>query len=174
MEQQQEQNEVQTEKPEETKVEYEVEKEEPKKVEPEVKKEVVQEDLSEKIDLIPRLNRDTYIARGIITSFNKVDNLPKLEISQLEIAFQDVLRRAEIFATHTIETEALSVRERMTMILDMINNSGTLKFIDCFTFEEGKMGAIVTFLAILEMVKESLVDIIQNDDFSMIYLQAKL
>ena len=85
-----------------------------------------------------------------------------------------MLRRAEIFATHTIETEALSVRERMTTILDMINNSGTLKFIDCFTFEEGKMGAIVTFLAILEMVKESLVDIIQNDDFSMIYLQAKI
>ena len=131
-------------------------------------------DLSEKIDLIPRLNRDTFIARGIITSFNKVDNLPKLEINQLETAFQDVLRRAEIFATHTIETEALSVRERMTTILDMINNSGTLKFIDCFTFEEGKMGAIVTFLAILEMVKESLVDIIQNDDFSMIYLQAKI
>ena len=131
-------------------------------------------DLSEKIDLIPRLNRDTFIATGIITSFNKVDNLPKLELSQLEAAFQDVLRRAEIFATHTIETEALSVRERMTTILDMINNSGTIKFIDCFTFEEGKMGAIVTFLAILEMVKESLIDIIQNDDFSMIYLQAKI
>lgn len=130
-------------------------------------------DLSEKIDLIPRLHRDTFVISGIMTNFNNTDERPKIELSQLESAFQEVLRRAEIFATHTIESEALSVRERMSNIIDAINNNGTIKFIDCFTFQEGRMGAIVTFLAILEMVKESLIDIIQNDDFSMIYLQVK-
>ena len=130
-------------------------------------------DLSEKIDLIPRLHRDTFVISGIMTNFNNTDERPKIELSQLESAFQEVLRRAEIFATHTIEAEALSVRERMSNIIDAINNNGTIKFIDCFTFQEGRMGAIVTFLAILEMVKESLIDIIQNDDFSMIYLQVK-
>ena len=130
-------------------------------------------ELSEKIDLIPRLNRDTFVVSGIMASFDKTEVLPKIELSQLESAFQEVLRRAEIYATHTIESEALSVRERMSNIIDTININGTVKFIDCFTFQEGRMGAIVTFLAILEMVKESLIDIIQNDDFSMIYLQAK-
>tara|TARA_Y100000748_G_scaffold96830_1_gene80704 strand:- start:516 stop:707 length:192 start_codon:yes stop_codon:yes gene_type:complete len=60
----------------------------------------------------------------------------------------------------------------MSLILDSIKENGTIKFIDCFTHKEGKMGAIVTFLAILEMVKESLIDIIQNEDYSMIYLQS--
>ena len=130
-------------------------------------------ELSEKLDDIPRRNRDTFVISGIMTNFNKTENLPKLEIDQLEAAFQDVIRRAEIYATHTIESEALSVRERMSSILFNINTHGTMKFIDCFTYEEGRMGAIVTFLAILEMVKESLIDIIQNEDYSMIYLQSK-
>ena len=130
-------------------------------------------DLSEKLDVIPRRNRDTFVISGIITNFNKTDNLPKLELDQLEAAFQDVLKRAEIYASHTIESEALSVRERMSSILININKNGTIKFTECFTYSEGRMGAIVTFLAILEMVKESLIDIIQNEDFSMIYLQTK-
>ena len=105
-------------------------------------------ELSEKLDDIPRRNRDTFVISGIMTNFNKTENLPKLEIDQLEAAFQDVIRRAEIYATHTIESEALSVRERMSSILLNINTHGTMKFIDCFTYEEGRMGAIVTFLAI--------------------------
>ena len=130
-------------------------------------------DLSEKLDVIPRRNRDTFVISGIMTNFNKTDNLPKLKLDQLEAAFQDVLKRAEIYASHTIESETLSVRERMSGILININKNGTIKFTECFTYSEGRMGAIVTFLAILEMVKESLIDIIQNEDFSIIYLQAK-
>ena len=107
-------------------------------------------DLSEKLDVIPRRNRDTFVVSGIMTNFNKVDNLPKLKLDQLEAAFQDILKRAEIYASHTIESEALSVRERMSSILININKNGTIKFIDCFTYSEGRMGAIVTFLAILE------------------------
>ena len=130
-------------------------------------------DLSEKLDVIPRRNRDTFVISGIITNFNKTDNMPKLKLDQLEAAFQSVLKRAEIYASHTIESEALSVRERMSSILININKNGTIKFTECFTYSEGRMGAIVTFLAILEMVKESMIDIIQNEDFSMIYLQTK-
>ena len=131
-------------------------------------------DLSEKLDVIPRRNRDTFVISGIMTNFNKTDNLPRLKLDQLEAAFQDVLKRAEIYASHTIESETLSVRERMSSILININKNGTIKFTECFTYSEGRMGAIVTFLAILEMVKESLIDIIQNEDFSIIYLQTKI
>ena len=113
-------------------------------------------DLSEKLDVIPRRNRDTFVISGIMTNFNKTDNLPKLKLDQLEAAFQEVLKRAEIYASHTIESETLSVRERMSSILININKNGTIKFTECFTYSEGRMGAIVTFLAILEMVKESL------------------
>ena len=60
-------------------------------------------DLSEKIDLIPRLHRDTFVISGIMTNFNNTEERPKIELSQLESAFQEVLRRAEKFATHTIE-----------------------------------------------------------------------
>ena len=125
------------------------------------------------IDSIPRLNRDTFVVSGIISCFKKEDVKPIIDISQLEKAFQEVLYRAELFASHNIEAEALSVRERMSIILDSLNTEETITFIDCFSFKEGKMGAIVTFLAILEMVKENLIDIIQNEDFSMIYLQLK-
>jgi len=129
-------------------------------------------ELSLKLDDAPRLNRDIFVVSGILAKFERKDDTPSIDLSQLESAFQEVLRRAEIFASHNIQSETLSVRERMSLILDSINESGTIKFIDCFTHEEGKMGAIVTFLAILEMVKESLIDIIQNEDYSMIYLQS--
>ena len=130
--------------------------------------------LSEEINEIPRVNRDTYVVSGIMTHFKHVQKMPTIEIDELEKAFQEVLRRAEIFASHNIEAEKLSVRERMTSIIDALNSKNMMSFIDCFNFKEGRMGVIVTFLAILELVKENLIDIIQNENFSMIYLQSKI
>ena len=130
-------------------------------------------DLSVKIDEVPRLNRDTFVISGILANFKRKETMPTIKMSQLQEAFHEVLKRAEINASHNIQTETLSVRERMSKILDEINKQETISFIDCFNFNEGKMGAIVTFLAILEMVKENLIDIIQNEDFSMIYLQTR-
>ena len=127
--------------------------------------------LSDQLDEIPRLNRDTFIVSRIFANIEKKDTMPTINLEELEIAFQEVLKRAEIFASHEIQSEALSVRERMSLILDIINKNETIKFIDCFTYQEGRMGVIVTFLAILELVKESLIDIVQNQDYSMIYLQ---
>ena len=128
--------------------------------------------LSEKLDEIPRLNRDTFIISRIFANIEKKDTMPTIDLGELETAFQEVLKRAEIFASHEIQSEALSVRERMSFILDIINKHETIKFIDCFTYQEGRMGAIVTFLAILELAKEGLIDIVQNQDYSMIYLQS--
>ncbi len=130
-------------------------------------------DLSVKIDEVPRLNRDTFVISGILANFKRKETMPTIKMSQLQEVFHEVLKRAEINASHNIQTETLSVRERMSKILDEINKQETISFIDCFDFNEGKMGAIVTFLAILEMVKENLIDIIQNEDFSMIYLQTR-
>ena len=123
-------------------------------------------DLSQRIDEVPRMNRDTFIAAGILNNIEKKSVLPKLDIQQLENAFIDVLRRAEINATHNINVEVLSVRDRMTQIIELVRCNENIKFTDCFNITEGKMGVVVTFLAILELVKESIIDILQNDTFS--------
>ena len=85
----------------------------------------------------------------------------------------DVLKRAEIFSTHNIQSETLSVRERMTIILSLVKNNENIEFERLFNIKEGRLGVIVSFLAILELVKESLIDIIQNKSLSKIYISVK-
>ncbi|HET9843068.1 MAG TPA: segregation/condensation protein A, partial [Gammaproteobacteria bacterium] len=84
----------------------------------------------------------------------------------------EVLKRSEILATHKIQKELLSVREKMGIILDTLRNKGIITFCAIFSPDEGKMGVIVTFLAMLELVKESLIDIVQAEPFGVIHLKA--
>ncbi len=130
-------------------------------------------DLSAELDLMPRLNRDNFIATGIFNQIEKRQELPKINMNELEQAFLEVIKRAEINASHNIDTEVLSVRERMTRVLELLNNNDDTVFTDCFDVGEGKMGVVVTFLAILELVKENIIDLIQNDALSVIYLKVK-
>ncbi len=130
-------------------------------------------DLSAELDLMPRLNRDNFIATGIFNQIEKRQELPKINMNELEQAFLEVIKRAEINASHNIDTEVLSVRERMTRVLELLNNNDDTVFTDCFDVSEGKMGVVVTFLAILELVKENIIDLIQNDTLSVIYLKVK-
>ena len=130
-------------------------------------------DLSLELDLIPRLNRDNFIASGIFNQIERRQELPKIDIDELEEAFLEVMKRAEINASHNINTEVLSVRERMTNVLELLNKNEDAVFTDCFDVSEGKMGVVVTFLAILELVKENIIDLIQNDSHSVIYLKMK-
>ncbi len=129
--------------------------------------------LSTEIDTISRVDRDTFLASGIIIHFKKKDIEPTIEISQLEEIFKDVLKRADILASHEIHSEPLSVRERMSNILESLTNSEPISFIKFFDVTEGRMGVVVTFLAILELVKDNLVEILQNEPQSIIYLQLK-
>ena len=130
-------------------------------------------DLSSELDMIPRLNRDNFIASGIFNQLEKKQDLPKIHIEELEQAFLDVMKRAEINASHEINTEVLSVRERMTRVLELLNNNTNTIFTDCFDITESKMGVVVTFLAILELVKENIIDLFQNEPLSVIYLKLK-
>ena len=130
-------------------------------------------DLSSELDMIPRLNRDNFIASGIFNQLERKQDLPKIHIEELEQAFLDVMKRAEINASHEINTEVLSVRERMTRVLELLNNNTNTIFTDCFDITESKMGVVVTFLAILELVKENIIDLFQNEPLSVIYLKLK-
>ena len=129
---------------------------------------------SEKIDNIPRNYRDFFVVSdGVDTPNSKIIETPNIKIEQLRVAFMDVLKRAEIFSTHNIQSETLSVRERMSSILSVLTSSENIEFEKLFNIEEGRLGVIVTFLAILELVKESLIDIVQNGSRSKIYIGSK-
>ncbi len=97
---------------------------------------------------------------------------PQVDLDQILHAFADVLARAEMYAHHMIHREALSVRERMTIVLDRLRGDEFIDFLDLFSVEEGKAGVIVSLLAILELTKESLVEIVQNEINGPIYLKA--
>ena len=129
---------------------------------------------SETLDSLPRSYRDFYVVSdGVDSPSITVVQTPDIKIEQLHVAFLDVLKRAEIYSTHNIQSETLSVRERMSSILSSLTSDHNLEFEEFFKFEEGRLGVIVTFLAILELVKESLIDIIQTESSSKIYIGLK-
>ena len=130
---------------------------------------------SEKLDNIPRNYRDFYVVTNAIdTKKNNLIEMPDIQLTQLKYAFLDVLRRAEISSTHNIRSETLSVRERMTSILSILNQNENIEFSKLFDIDEGRLGVVVTFLAVLELVKESLIDVIQNSPMSKLYISNKV
>ncbi len=126
---------------------------------------------SDQLDNMPRNLRDFYVVTNAVDiKKSNIIEIPDIELDQLKCAFLDVLRRAEISSTHNIISETLSVRERMTSILSLINQNENIEFSKLFDIREGRLGIVVTFLAILELVKESLADIIQNKPMSKLYI----
>ena len=97
---------------------------------------------------------------------------PEVDLKEVLLAFSDVLKRAQLFAHHQIQREPLSVRERMTRVLTTLNERGAVDFNELFTPEEGRRGVVVSFIAILELLREHLIDIVQREIYGRIYLQA--
>ena len=97
---------------------------------------------------------------------------PNVSLFELMDAFKEVLVRAELYRHHHVQLEPLSVRERMTRILARINSEAFVSFEDMFDLNEGRRGLVVTFIAILELLKESLVVVVQQEPFAPIHLKA--
>jgi len=128
---------------------------------------------AEDIDRLPRLERDIIVAE-IKPPERKVTKLqPRVELREILLSFQEVMSRVEMFSHHQIQFEPLSVRERMTNVLDRVNRDKFTGFIDLFTPEEGRRGVVVTLLAILELLKESLIEMVQNEAYGPIYVKAR-
>ena len=87
-------------------------------------------------------------------------------------ALRDVLGRAELFSHHHVQMEPLSVRERMTRIIDRLRESPYLEFTEFFTLKEGRAGVVVTFLALMELTREQIIDIVQNEPLGKIYVKS--
>jgi len=127
---------------------------------------------AEDIDALPQLGRDVFQAHADGPDHRPVRLPPEVDLKDLIAAFQQVMQRASMYAHHHVQMESLSVRERMSSILGRVSASGFTAFSDLFTLEEGRMGVVVSFLAVLELVKESLIELTQSEPFAPIHVKA--
>jgi len=126
---------------------------------------------AENLDDLPREGRDFAVAEAFLAERHVVQVPPEVDLGDMLDALRDVLSRAELFSHHQIQMEPLSVRERMTSIMDRLARNPYMEFQYFFTPEEGRMGVVVTFLALMELTRERVVDIIQNEPFGQIYVK---
>ncbi|MGS0496680.1 segregation and condensation protein A [Pseudoalteromonas mariniglutinosa] len=127
---------------------------------------------AENLDDIPRVARDIFIAQALVPEQDEqAQLLPDVDLKDLLFALSDVMARAKTFEHHQITAEALSTRERMSLILAKLSSAGTqLVFSELFTLEEGRSGVVVSFIAMLELIKENLITCLQVDPTTQIYI----
>lgn len=124
------------------------------------------------IEKLPRVGRDIFLSNPVRDHIKPQKKGPHVEIHDLLMAFVAVMKRADEKKSFNINREILSTRERMSMVLDRVNNRDFIPFESFFEKEEGKMGPVVTFMAILELLKEHLILIVQNEQFAPIHVKA--
>jgi len=127
---------------------------------------------AEGIDTLARLERDVWTTSVPLSEQRVVRALPQITLQEMLVAFKDVVARAQMFAHHHIQREQLSVGERMSDILARLGHDGFLPFIQLFRAEEGRMGVTVTFVAILELMREGLIDIVQTESYAPLHVRA--
>ena len=127
---------------------------------------------AENLDDIPRVGRDIFIAHAAMPiREDTTQNLPELELKDLMLALSDVMARAKTFEHHQITAEVLSTRERMSQILQQLSQANSaVVFNALFTPNEGRSGVVVSFIAMLELIKEGLVTCLQVSPESLIYV----
>ena len=126
---------------------------------------------AEDIDALQRLERDGWIATAELTERKVVRLVPQVTLQEMLVAFKEVLARSAMFAHHHVQREPLSVRERMSQILGQLRESSFVEFIRLFRPDEGRMGVTVTFVAILELARENLIEIVQADAYAPIHVR---
>lgn len=128
---------------------------------------------AENINKLPREERDTFIVNADTSEISVEKPLPTVSMKEIIHALMDVMKRVEHHTHHHIQLEALSVREKMTTILDKVQQGEHCSFTSLFDPKEGRLGVVVTFLAMLELLKQHLLEFVQAAPFAPIYLQAK-
>lgn len=128
---------------------------------------------AEDIEEMPRMERDTWVASANPPDLNRSRPDPDVDMRELLVALGEVMRRADMFESHHIQREALSTRERMSEVLDRLSGEQFVPFVSLFTAQEGRLGVVVTFLAVMELIKESLVEIVQTESFGPIHVKAR-
>jgi segregation and condensation protein A len=127
---------------------------------------------AEDIDTLERLERDFHVAEAEVAHKQVITKLPDVTLKELLMVLKDALARSEMFAHHHVQREPLSVRERMSAVLVTLESNRYVDFVSLFDPAEGRIGVTVTFLAILELLKESLIDVVQAKPFGPIHVKA--
>ena len=128
---------------------------------------------AEQIDHLPRVEREIFLVSAAAPVITREKIEPDVEMQEILIAFAAVLSRANMFESHHVQREALSTRERMSQVLERLSGERFVPFVSLFTVQEGRMGVVVTFLAIMELIKESLIEIVQTESFGPIHVKAR-
>lgn len=123
------------------------------------------------VDALPRMDRDIFEAKAEVIDSKQDKPQPELQLNELLYAFQEVLRRVDMSSDHQIKRESLSIREKMTHILSVLNTEKFIQFHHLFLLEEGRQGVVVTFIAMLELLKVHLIDLVQSESYAPIYLR---
>ncbi len=124
------------------------------------------------IEQLPRIDRDTFPASAELAERRVVRLLPDVTLQEMLVALKDVMGRAEMFAHHHVQRERLSVRQRMSDVLGALRDQAFVEFVQLFRPEEGRMGVTVTFSAILELLREGLIEIVQSEPYAPIHVRA--
>jgi segregation and condensation protein A len=128
---------------------------------------------AEEIEELPRMERDNWVASAAPPPVEQERPAPDVHMRELLLVLSDVLKRAQMYESHHIQREALSTRERMSQVLDKLQGQQFVPFVSLFSASEGKLGVVVTFLAIMELIKESLVEIVQTENFGPIHVKGR-
>lgn len=124
------------------------------------------------IDQLPRMERDTFACSVEVVKTEQQKRQPEVQLQELLQAFQVVLQRVEMSSDHQIKRENLSIREKMTHVLATLQRQKFIMFHDLFLISEGRQGVVVTFIAMLELLKVQLIDLVQESAYSPIYLRS--
>ncbi len=124
------------------------------------------------IDEMPREYRDYVVTSAFVDNKQSYIAPPEVAMRDIIMAFKEVLARADLKISHEIERETLSVRDKMTHLLDTIREKKFFTFESLFDPSEGKQGIVVTFLAVLELLKSQVLDIVQNETYGQIYIKS--
>ena len=125
---------------------------------------------AERLDELPRVGREVFLPLIDVSKTQHIKQ-PSVGMDELLYALADVLKRSELYESHQVSKETLSTRERMSLILERLSTDEYTAFSSLFTLKEGRSGVVVTFIAILELVKEALIELVQNQPYGEIHLR---
>ena len=126
---------------------------------------------AEDIDRLQRMERDTLQVSAELVERKVVKMAPQVTLQEMLLAFRDVVARAKMFEHHHVQRERLSVRQRMSDILGALKQNAWVEFVRLFVPEEGRMGVTVTFSAILELMREGLIEIVQAEVYGPLHVR---
>lgn len=128
---------------------------------------------AEQLDGLPRVGRDIALASAAAPELEVRTLHPAVSMDELLLSLTDVLRRADMFESHQVSREVLSTRERMADVLERLKGGQFVPFISLYRLEEGRLGVVVTFMAVMELIKEQLIDLVQSEPFAPIHVRVK-